>query len=169
MHLHDSIKPGMKVELVDSRGMSFTMIGALSSRRGIVHTSTFCGSNNAHTFLHFIKGLRAKCQGPTLVVMDNLCVHKAKIVRVEFDENFQQVFLPPQSCNLNPIKKVWNLVKRQWRAQAHLVQADSMRDRNEAANNRLQGIVDGLDAEKMKKVAKSNIENMARSLRGHLI
>ena len=64
---------------------------------------------------------------------------------------------------------MWNLVKWQWRAQAHLVQGDGMRDRNEAAINRLQGIVDGLDAEKMKKVAKSNFENMARSLRGHLI
>ena len=101
--------------------------------------------------------------------MDNLSVHKAKVVREVFGGAFQQVFLPPQSCNLNPIEKVWNIVKRLWRAQAHLVDGEGMRERNEAAIHRLNGIVDGLDAEKLKRVARSNFENMARSLRGHLI
>jgi len=75
--------------------------------------------------------------------MDNLSVHKAKVVCEVFDAAFQQVFLPPQSCNLNPIEKVWNIVKRLWRAQAHLVDGEGMRERNEAAVHRLNGIVDG--------------------------
>jgi hypothetical protein len=121
------------------------------------------------TFLHFILGLKSRCPGPTVVVMDNLSVHKAKVVREVFDAAFQQVFLPPQSCNLNPIEKVWNIVKRLWRAQAHLVDGEGMRERNEAAIHRLNGIVEALDPEKLKRVARSNFENMARSLRGHLI
>ena len=40
--------------------------------------------------------------------MDNLSVHKTKIVREFFDDKFIQMFLPPQSCELNPIEKVWN-------------------------------------------------------------
>jgi transposase len=43
--------------------------------------------------------------------MDNLQVHKTKVVQEIFDENFQSKFLPPQSCELNPIEKVWNIIK----------------------------------------------------------
>ena len=163
------LKPGMKIELVNSRGVSISMIGGLSFKRGIVHATTFAGSNNSETFLRFILGLKEKCPGPTVVVMDNLSVHKSKLVKGVFDRRFQQVFLPPQSCNLNPIEKVWNLVKSNWRKVSHLVSGDSNTQRANAAVDRLQAIVEGQCPEKMKRVARSNYENMARSLRGHLI
>jgi transposase len=30
-------------------------------------------------------------------------------------------FLPPQSCELNPIEKVWNIVKSQWRRNSYRI------------------------------------------------
>ena len=41
------------------------------------------------------------------VVMDNLSVHHSLIVKREFDNPwFHYQFLPPQSCELNPIERI---------------------------------------------------------------
>ena len=75
------LKPGMKVELPNTRGQSISMIGALSIQRGLIHTSTFAGSNNTDTFHPFITKLKEKCVGHRcIVVMDNLSVHKSKLI-----------------------------------------------------------------------------------------
>ena len=42
-------------------------------------------------------------------------MHYAKPVRKFFNERIQQRFLPAYSCALNPIEKLWMLVKGQWR------------------------------------------------------
>lgn len=47
--------------------------------------------------------------------MDNLSIHKAKCIQELYDEDFKCMFLPPYSCVLNPIERVWSLVKREWR------------------------------------------------------
>ena len=56
-----------------------------------------------------------------MIVMDNLSVHKSKIVRELFDDNFKQMFLPTQSCELNPIEKVWNIIKGRWRKRSFMI------------------------------------------------
>ena len=92
------------------------MIGALSIHHGLIHTSTFAVSNNTDTFHPFILKLKEKCADRRcIVVMDNLTVHKSKLISEVFSDDFQQKFLPPQSCKLNPIEKVWNILKMKWR------------------------------------------------------
>ena len=80
-------------------------------------TQVFVGSNTVDSFLPFIKKLkRINALQKRIVVMDNLSVHHSNIVKEEFDEKwFKHQFLPPQSCELNPIERVWNLIKSQWR------------------------------------------------------
>ena len=57
-----------------------------------------------------------------IVVMDNLSVHHRKIVTQQFDNRwFLHQFLPSQSCELNPIEKVWNIVKAQWRRNSYRI------------------------------------------------
>jgi transposase len=89
------------------------MIGALSIHSGLIHTEAFAGSNNVDTFLPFIMRLKEKCrERPTIVVMDNLSVHHSKALKFQFDErHFIAKYLPPQSCALNPIEQVWNVIK----------------------------------------------------------
>lgn len=50
-----------------------------------------------------------------MCVMDNLTVHHSKVVMRHFDEDFQAFFLPPYSSAMNPIERLWNIVKQQWR------------------------------------------------------
>jgi hypothetical protein len=63
------------------------MIGAISTVRGLFHTHTFAQTNNTDTFLPFIIALKEKCEEhPFLIVMDNLQVHKKKVVRDIFND-----------------------------------------------------------------------------------
>ncbi len=73
------------------------MIGALSVNEGLFHTSVFAGSNTVATFLPFLLGLKEKCRDrPTIVVMDNLQVHKTKTIQEHFDDHhFKIRYLPP--------------------------------------------------------------------------
>ena len=158
----------MKVQLPKSRGHSITVIGALSIQRGHILTNVFTGSNNTGTFSQFILQLKEICAGTkTVVVMDNLSVHHANDVVKLFDENhFVAKFLPTYSCDLNPIEKVWHLLKQQWRRTAHLrldygKKEDAiMRD----AEDSIRHLCTEFDKDLMLKIAKSNYEAMEKSL-----
>ena len=96
------------------------MIGALSLKQGLILLHVFAGSNNVDTFAPFIGELRGRCaDSKTIVVMDNLPVHHSKRLHEYFDERFTAQFLAPQSCELNPIEKVWSLLKGEYRKTAH--------------------------------------------------
>ena len=166
------LKPGMRVELPNQRGHSITMIGAISTQRGLFHTHTFASTNTSETFIDFVVGLKAKCQDRAcIVVMDNLSVHKTKTVKGLFDGQFQQMFLPPQSCELNPIEKAWNIIKSQWRKTSYLILENNLKTEVKIADSvrMLRDIADNQDMEKMKKVAHCNYKTMALTLRGHLV
>ncbi len=166
------LKPGMRVELPSSRGRSITMIGAVSTERGFFHAHTFAESNNTDTFIEFLIKLREKCEGRNcIVVMDNLSVHKTAQVKRIFTDTFRQMFLPVHSCELNPIEKVWNVIKNQWRRNSYHVLKDFTKPDEimRAALVMIQGLADNADQEMMKRVAKSNYRSMALTLNGFMV
>ena len=55
------LKEGMRIQLPNTRGPSITMIGAISTKRGLFHTHTFASSNTIETFLPFLIRLKEKC------------------------------------------------------------------------------------------------------------
>ncbi len=63
-----------------NRGSSLTLIAALG-RNGLVHFELIWGGNYTTVYYEFIKRLCAKRQTPTVLVMDNLPIHKTKIVK----------------------------------------------------------------------------------------
>ena len=166
------LKEGMRIELPNQRGVSITMIGAVSTVRGLFHTSTFASTNTQDTFYPFLTKLREKCwTHRAVVVMDNLQVHKTKAVRDAFNSRFEQKFLPPQSCELNPIEKVWNIIKGQWRKRSYLILENnkSTEEKIRDAVTMIQGLAEGADQEVMKKVAHSNYKAMSLTLRGLMV
>ena len=106
---------GMGITLAETRGKSITIIGAISEDRGLVHYDLIVGSNNAETFSKFLLALKSKCPAPAVVVLDNLAVHKAKDVVAIYDRRFKELLLPPYSCTLNPIERLWSRIKTEWR------------------------------------------------------
>jgi hypothetical protein len=57
-----------------------SLLGALSEQRGLFYTEILDQSNTAKTFSQFIAALKKRQRQKTIIVMDNLSVHKAKIV-----------------------------------------------------------------------------------------
>ena len=51
------LKPGMRVDMPNQRGRSITMIGAVSTQRGLFHAHTFAESNTTETFVKFLLAL----------------------------------------------------------------------------------------------------------------
>ena len=47
-------------------------------------------------------------------MLDNLKVHQAKVLESVYDQNFKEMFLPPYSCELNPIERLWSVLKHKW-------------------------------------------------------
>jgi len=144
------------------------MIGALSIHHGLLLTQVFLGSNTVDSFLPFIQKLkRINPLQKRIVVMDNLSVHHSKIVKEQFDnKGFIHQFLPPQSCELNPIEKVWNLIKGQWRKNSYRILdiAKKKEDQLQATINAINGIAENMKPDLMKKIARCNYEAMTKTL-----
>ena len=58
-----------------------------------------------------------KVRGQAIVFMDNYMVHQTQRVKDLFTDRIEQRFLPPYSCALNPIERLWSVVKNEWRKQ----------------------------------------------------
>ncbi len=104
--------------------------------------------------------------------MDNLKVHHSKILKSHFDElHFIAKYLPPQSCALNPIEQVWNVIKTEWKKTSYMVLDVSKKKEEQitAAVNRIQGIADGINQEMMVKMARGNYDAMMKTLQGYLV
>jgi transposase len=117
----------MTIQMPSSRGHSITVIGAISEKQGLVHYSIINGSNDGTHFANFVSGLVKKVKGEAVVYMDNLSVHYTKRVRDFFNARVSQRFLPAYSCSLNPIERLWLVVKGKWR-KAMLENGDNLED-----------------------------------------
>lgn len=105
----------MILGMPNSRGSSITIIGGLSNKRGILASHIFEGHNNSSRFQEFLLNLKYRINGKATCVMDNLTVHHSTKARELFDEDFRALYLPPYSCALNPIERLWAIIKDSWR------------------------------------------------------
>ena len=110
------VMPGMKLPMQKSRGPSLTVIGAISEARGLVHHACFAGSNTSDTFFNFLSDLKRKCPKRTVVVLDNIKIHHSKKLEAIYAPDFKEMLLPPYSSELNPIERLWSVLKRKWAA-----------------------------------------------------
>jgi transposase len=53
-----------------------------------------------------------KIRNRATVYMDNLSVHHSKVITDLFSERVDARFLPPYSCVLNPIERLWSQIKK---------------------------------------------------------
>lgn len=75
------------------------------------------GSNDQESFLKFMQELTHKLKGEAILIMDNLTVHHSRLLQDFFEENKRITlkYLPAYTSVLNPIERVWNVIKHQWR------------------------------------------------------
>jgi transposase len=87
---------------------------------GVVAPMVIDGPLNGETFAEYVESsLVPELRGGTILVMDNLPVHKNKRVADAIEAcGCTLVFLPPYSPDLNPIEPMWSKVKAILRAKA---------------------------------------------------
>jgi transposase len=101
------------------KGPNLSIIGAVRVDRVLCY-QTVHGSINGARFVEFVR----RCLCPNLypgdvVVLDNLRLHHAPIVRELIEaEGARLIFLPPYSPELSPIEPCWSLVKHHLRKLA---------------------------------------------------
>ena len=96
---------------------SISFFGAVRLQDGKLVMSRPNGVFDARTCWDFYKKLERHCrpQRKTVVIIDNARYHHASLHepwRKEVAGHFRLQFLPPYSPDLNPIERVWKLVRR---------------------------------------------------------
>ena len=104
--LYDTESPG-------NRGQNISLIGGMSID-GLIATMSIIGSVNTDVFLFYIqKILIPQLWVGAIVLMDNLPVHHALVVREALVAvGATLVFLPPYSPDLSPIELCWSKLKQ---------------------------------------------------------
>lgn len=104
--LYDSDAPG-------NRGQNISLIGGMSID-GLIATLSIVGSVNTEVFLFYIQQvLIPQLWAGAIVLMDNLPVHHATVVREAIEAvGAKLVFLPPYSPDLSPIELCWSKLKQ---------------------------------------------------------
>lgn len=99
---------------------SISYFGAVRIRDGRLVTSKPEGRFDAQTCWKFLRKLRRKSRRTgrrVVVIIDNAKYHHAKL-HVEWRNRqapgFVLLFLPPYSPQLNPIERVWKLLRKLW-------------------------------------------------------
>lgn len=104
--LYDSEVPG-------NQGQNISLIGGMSID-GLIATMSIVGSVNTDVFLFYVQEiLIPQLWVGAIVLMDNLSVHHAQVVREAIEAvGAKVVFLPPYSPDLSPIELCWSKLKQ---------------------------------------------------------
>lgn len=91
---------------------SYSLLSAISQDE-IVEGIVLEGALNKPTFKYFMEELLLpRLAGGSIVVMDNLRVHKNSFNMRKFrKKGIEIIYLPPYSPDLNPIENMWSKVK----------------------------------------------------------
>lgn len=100
-------------EVPGDQGENISLIGGMSIN-GLIATMSIIGSVNTAVFLFYVQEiLIPQLWVGAIVVMDNLSVHHAAVVREAIEAvGAKVVFLPPYSPDLSPIELCWSKLKQ---------------------------------------------------------
>lgn len=93
--------------------MRMNVMGIVCPRRGAFHAMEFTHSDT-DCFQVYLTHANAEIQFErprNLLILDNACWHKAKCLDWG---KFEPIYLPPYSPDLNPIERLWLLIKAEW-------------------------------------------------------
>lgn len=80
---------------------------------GTLHYTNFSGETTVERFKWYLEtDLIPHLNGNSVLIMDNMKLYHAKIVRNLLDSSgVLYIYLPPYSPDMNPIEKLWSKVK----------------------------------------------------------
>jgi len=111
---------------------SVALFGAVNLRGGQMQ-ALFAEPFNGQAFVVFLAMLlRRRARDRKLVLIsDNAAYHKSTEVRdfvAEHEHSLQLLYLPPYSPDLNPIERVWKLIRRLCTHNQYFPELDTLRE-----------------------------------------
>lgn len=108
---------GQYIRMLPRKGKNLSVFGLLSSTNRLVCYPTQQATNAAF-IIQCLDDFVHKINKPTVVIMDNAPIHKARIVmdkRKEWEAKGLFIFfLPKYSPHLNRIETLWRKIKYEW-------------------------------------------------------
>jgi len=149
--------------LQPQQGGNVTMLGAVSTKSDSAFVTIAAKTAREHV-MDFLGSYLPQHRGAVLV-MDNHKAHRSKGLKDLCDHyNVTMAFLPSNSSQLNPVERLWSLVKGQW---AKLL-LDS-RITPSQVHDILLGIVTRISPETIRGVLRSSHRMMIQVLEGNLV
>lgn len=121
-------KGKLVVGKISGRKFKRTSIVAAKLGKMLVAPMQYDGTMESTMFEHWFKQCLLPClPKDTVIVMDNASFHrKSRLFQISEKNHRTLIFLPPYSPELNPIEKVWSILKAMIRKVMHLF--DSLDD-----------------------------------------
>ena len=89
------------------------MLGAISTKFNKAYVE-IAAKTNKQSVIDFMKNYLAYHRN-SILIMDNHKSHKSKELKTICNSfNVKIVFLPPISSSLNPVERLWSVVKYRW-------------------------------------------------------
>jgi transposase len=103
----------------DSKPKNVTLYGAITESKGIFSYHQ-CETTNIENFVEFVAVMKRDELNlkNAIIVMDNHSSHQSHIVKnLLAEEEVEIMYLPPYCSELNPIEKLWALMKQYWKKE----------------------------------------------------
>ena len=108
---------GQYIRMLPRKGKNMSVFGLLSTNNHLVSYPTQ-QNTNADFIIKCLEDFVSKINNPTVVIMDNAPIHKARIImnkRKEWEEKNLFIFFLPKYCpHLNRIETLWRKMKYEW-------------------------------------------------------
>jgi hypothetical protein len=101
----------------------YSVIMAISEALGVSHVEIIQGNVDSDIFLHFLLNMHERLYPVTLtqhrntsIILDNVSFHHSPNIKSFFQNfNYNAIYLPPYSCELNPCEYVFGFLKNRIR------------------------------------------------------
>ena len=114
-------KKGQTVGLASqAHGKRLSVLGFLHRQTGNLHCFPCAERLTAQHLIDSVEDLLLRLNKPTVLVLDNASIHRAKVVqqkRAQWKkQGLRLLFLPPYCPHLNCIEMLWRTIKYRWLA-----------------------------------------------------
>lgn len=148
--------------MANKRCSGITILGAITSKNDnvIFHLGE---KTNKESVMEFLEKLKTQVETRAVIVMDNHQSHHTDVVKEVIEKiGLDVLYLPLQTSELNPIERVWSILKRKW---ADKVVEEKGAIDIERAKTHITSILSGIKGQVVRNLARNDFGKMIQIMK----